>query len=114
MLPCVICLRRDRVTAELPSATVVGFGHLGDGNLHLNVQTHGGAEEAAQALALVEPHIFEWTAAAGGSISAEHGLGVKRQEYLGLAKQPAVVDAMRLVKAQFDPRGILNPYKVLG
>ena len=62
---------RDR----LPEAIVVGFGHLGDGNLHLNVQIKSGdAAEAAEALGLVEPFIFEWTAAAGGSVSAEHGM----------------------------------------
>ncbi len=104
---------RYRVASQLPDAVVVGFGHLADGNLHVNVQTTtGGAEAAAQALALVEPYIFEWTAAAGGSVSAEHGLGTKRQQYLGLAKSSEVIAAMRAIKAQFDPKCILNPYKV--
>jgi FAD/FMN-containing dehydrogenase len=104
---------RWRVTSQLPDALVVGFGHLGDGNLHLNVQTSTGGEQAAtQALALVEPYIFEWSAEAGGSVSAEHGLGTKRQQYLGLAKPPEVIAAMRCIKTQFDPKGIMNPYKV--
>ena len=104
---------RLAATPGLPTAVVVGFGHLADGNLHLNVQTTGGAAEAARAAAAVEPWLFEWTAAAGGSISAEHGLGTKRQAHLGLAKGEAVVGVLREIKALLDPRGILNPYKVL-
>ena len=103
---------RRRVLSQLPDAVVVGFGHLADGNLHLNVQTTNGSEAAAQAKALVEPYIFEWTASAGGSFSAEHGLGTKRKQYLGLTKSPELIATMRAVKMQFDPKGILNPYKV--
>ena len=55
--------------------------------------------------------LVDWQAA-GGSVSAEHGLGTKRQQFLGLAKPPEVIAAMRAIKSQFDSRGILNPYKV--
>eukprot|EP00937_MAST-01D_sp_MAST-1D-sp2_P002765 g2765.t1 len=110
---------------------VVGFGHVGDGNLHLNVSApretmagggsggSGGADlggaggGADELLAQVEPFVFEWVADAAGSISAEHGVGRHKRDYMTLARPPAMLDAMRALKAQFDPRGILNPYKLL-
>ena len=63
--------------------------------------------------ATLEPFIFDWTLAAQGSISAEHGLGQSKAAWLPRAKPPAVVAVMRGLKALLDPAGILNPGKVL-
>lgn len=61
----------------------------------------------------IEPWLFEWVVARGGSLSAEHGLGFKKRAYLGLGKSSVAVQIMRNLKSQFDPTGILNPYKVV-
>ncbi|CAN0421473.1 unnamed protein product [Ectocarpus fasciculatus] len=107
-------------------ATVVAYGHLGDGNLHLNVCVpaaagggDGGAGEPAAAtvradvLAALEPFVFEWVVLRRGSISAEHGVGQHKRGYLSLQRPQAVLGVMRGVKGMLDPRGIMNPFKVL-
>ncbi|XP_008576975.1 PREDICTED: D-2-hydroxyglutarate dehydrogenase, mitochondrial [Galeopterus variegatus] len=94
-----------------PSAKhVVGYGHLGDGNLHLNVIAEA---FSASLLAALEPYVYEWTAGQQGSVSAEHGLGFKKKDVLGYSKPPAAVQVMQRLKALLDPKGILNPYKTL-
>lgn len=93
---------------------VVGYGHLGDANVHLNVSTPDRDQPYhAQLGAELEPWVFEWVMSHGGSISAEHGLGQGKAKMLPRAKPPAVVSLMRSLKATMDPRGILNPGKVL-
>uniref|UniRef100_A0A8D2CVS2 D-2-hydroxyglutarate dehydrogenase, mitochondrial n=1 Tax=Sciurus vulgaris TaxID=55149 RepID=A0A8D2CVS2_SCIVU len=89
---------------------VVGYGHLGDGNLHLNVTAEAFSAVLLDAL---EPYVYAWTAGRRGSISAEHGLGFRKRDALGHSKPPAAVQLMWQVKALLDPRGILNPYKTL-
>jgi FAD/FMN-containing dehydrogenase len=86
------------------------FHHAGDGNLHLNVVC---PEQSCAVLAALEPHVFNWVVAAGGSISAEHGIGQHKCNYLQLQKGSVAVQLMRSIKAVFDPQGILNPHKVL-
>jgi len=90
---------------------VVGYGHLGDANLHLNVCSISGRND--EMLALLEPWLFEWVAGAKGSISAEHGLGQCKNDFLHLSKDTSAVNMMKQLKAAMDPKGILNPYKVL-
>mmetsp|Transcript_44057 Transcript_44057/g.104249 ORF Transcript_44057/g.104249 Transcript_44057/m.104249 type:complete len:539 (-) Transcript_44057:278-1894(-) len=104
---------RARMTAEGFDATAqaAGYGHLGDANLHLNVTSFPGRDD--RILNMLEPWVFEWVAAAKGSISAEHGVGQCKPSYLHLSKAPAAMDLMRTLKATLDPKGILNPYKVL-
>ena len=94
-------------------AEVTGFGHLGDGNLHLNVYTPGVFEQRADVLGAIEPFVYEWIAARRGSISAEHGIGVMKPNYLHMSKAPPMIELMRGVKALLDPHNILNPGKVL-
>ncbi|XP_075385175.1 D-2-hydroxyglutarate dehydrogenase, mitochondrial isoform X2 [Tenrec ecaudatus] len=89
---------------------VVGYGHLGDGNLHLNVTTEA---FCPRLLAELEPHVYEWTASQRGSVSAEHGLGFRKRDVVRYSKSPAAVQLMQGIKALLDPRGILNPYKTL-
>ncbi|MBN3298528.1 D-2-hydroxyglutarate dehydrogenase, mitochondrial [Amia ocellicauda] len=90
--------------------SVVGYGHVGDGNLHLNIvsPTYDPA-----LLSAIEPYVYEWTAKHHGSISAEHGLGLKKRNYIHYSKPPEAVAVMRNIKAMLDPKGILNPYKTL-
>lgn len=104
---------RERLEAQglTESARAVGYGHLGDANLHLNVTSLTGRDD--RVLALLEPWVFEWVAAARGSISAEHGIGQCKPEFLHLSKASSAINMMRQLKATFDPKGILNPYKVL-
>ncbi|XP_030312172.1 D-2-hydroxyglutarate dehydrogenase, mitochondrial [Calypte anna] len=89
---------------------VVGYGHLGDGNLHLNITAESYSHSL---LAAIEPFVYQWTARHKGSISAEHGLGFKKKQFLEYSKPREAVVLMQRFKAMFDPKGILNPYKVL-
>ena len=91
----------------------VGYGHIADGNLHLNVSTVGHGHDLTKLEADLEPFIYEWVISRGGSISAEHGLGSDKAEWLDKAKPAPVVDVMQKLKALLDPQGILNPGKVL-
>ncbi|XP_056265074.1 D-2-hydroxyglutarate dehydrogenase, mitochondrial isoform X2 [Pseudoliparis swirei] len=90
--------------------SVVGYGHVGDGNLHLNITSP--AKDPAL-LAAIEPFVYEWTASCRGSVSAEHGLGLKKRNYIYYSKPRPVVALMGDIKAMLDPKGILNPYKTL-
>jgi len=110
-------LRRctQAVEAALPGVRVVAFGHVGDGNIHFNLTQPEGADGTA--------FLAEWTrmnrlvhdivAAMGGSVSAEHGIGRLKIEEMARYKQDVELDLMRRVKAALDPRGIMNPGKVL-
>ncbi|CAI5737524.1 unnamed protein product [Hyaloperonospora brassicae] len=91
-------------------AEVVGFGHMGDCNLHLNISTPAYDEKVFHAL---EPFVFEWTSKYRGSISSEHGIGTHKPSYLHLSKSDDSIRLMRRMKNMMDPKGILNPYKVL-
>ncbi|XP_027685400.1 D-2-hydroxyglutarate dehydrogenase, mitochondrial isoform X3 [Lepidochelys kempii] len=89
---------------------VVGYGHLGDGNLHLNITAESYSHSLLNA---IEPFVYKWTAQYNGSISAEHGLGFKKKHYIQYSKPQEAVLLMQQVKAMLDPKGILNPYKTL-
>ncbi|KAF9981798.1 hypothetical protein BGZ65_003564 [Modicella reniformis] len=90
--------------------SVIGYGHVGDGNLHLNVAANEFSQEATN---LIEPFVFEWAAKHAGSISAEHGLGVSRNNHLHYSKSPTMIQLMIKFKQLIDPNGIMNPYKYL-
>lgn len=90
--------------------TVYGYGHLGDGNLHLNLVT---PEYDPNVASIISPLIFEWTASVKGSISAEHGLGFSKKNYIGMSKSAEAVNTMKIMKVMLDPNLILNPYKTL-
>ncbi|XP_034989595.2 D-2-hydroxyglutarate dehydrogenase, mitochondrial isoform X1 [Zootoca vivipara] len=89
---------------------VVGYGHLGDGNLHLNITADSYSHSL---LETIEPFVYEWTSQYRGSISAEHGLGFKKKHYIHYSKPREAVLLMQQFKAMLDPKGILNPYKTL-
>ncbi|XP_052819696.1 D-2-hydroxyglutarate dehydrogenase, mitochondrial-like [Mya arenaria] len=89
---------------------VIGYGHVGDGNLHFNVTS---PQYDPEVMALIEPFIYDWVANYKGSISAEHGLGFKKREYIYHSKSRSAVKMMKALKTLVDPNGILNPYKFL-
>jgi FAD/FMN-containing dehydrogenase len=91
-------------------ATLTVFGHLGDGNLHLVAGVGSRTPEAKHA---VEDIIYGGIRTRGGSISAEHGIGLEKRDYLSWCRGPDEIQLMRRLKTLLDPRGILNPGKVL-
>ncbi|GFO13968.1 D-2-hydroxyglutarate dehydrogenase, mitochondrial [Plakobranchus ocellatus] len=88
----------------------VAYGHVGDGNLHLNFTT---SKYCAATMALIEPFLYNWVARHDGSVSAEHGLGLKKRDFIYHSKTPSAVSLMATIKKAIDPQGIMNPYKVL-
>lgn len=87
------------------------FGHLGDGNLHLCVQVP--EPDYPRLRPLVEQAVYQPLAAFKGSVSAEHGIGLEKKPYLGISRSPTELALMRSLKTTLDPRGVLNPGKVL-
>jgi len=88
------------------------FGHVGDGNIHVNIMvTPGDAEEIRRARE-AEGELFSGVVALEGSISGEHGIGFAKKKYMELELSKDTIDAMRRVKVAFDPHGILNPGKM--
>ncbi|KAF7859659.1 hypothetical protein EAF04_008738 [Stromatinia cepivora] len=97
-------------TEDYPVVGVVGYGHMGDSNLHLNVATRSYDKRVEQAL---EPFVYEWVAKRNGSISAEHGLGLAKKNYIGYSRSETMIGLMKGIKNLYDPNGIMNPYKYI-
>ena len=95
---------RDRIGERFPDVQVVTFGHLAEGNAHVNLLGLAGAS-ADEATDLVLRLVIDH----GGSISAEHGVGRAKQPWLSLARSPVDIAAMRAIKNALDPAGILSP-----
>ncbi len=95
-------------------AKVGGYGHVGDGNIHISITMTGYDDNALAAKidALVEPFVLEEVAKRQGSISAEHGIGLIKAPYLMLSKSEECIDTMLAIKSVLDPNGIMSPYKV--
>ena len=106
----------DAAAAKLiPGVRILGFGHVGDGNVHYNVFQPIGSDGAAFLARWneVSEAVFEVVLRLGGSISAEHGVGQMKRDYLPKIKDPVALEIMRGIKGLLDPHGILNPGKVL-
>jgi FAD/FMN-containing dehydrogenase len=109
----------DEATATvlrfMTGARVMAFGHLGDGNIHFNVSQPLGMDKAAYLATWDEMNdvVFEVVLKFGGSISAEHGIGRLKRRHIASIKSPVELQMMRDLKRMLDPRGILNPGKVL-
>ncbi len=114
-VPDFIAEASEAVVKLVPGARPVPFGHLGDGNIHFNVSQPVGADKAR--------YMAGWTAMNEvvhgiamkyrGSISAEHGIGKLKRDLLPKVKDPVALEVMRALKKTLDPKGILNPGKVL-
>ncbi|GAC1304365.1 MAG: FAD-linked oxidase C-terminal domain-containing protein [Steroidobacteraceae bacterium] len=99
----------------VPEGEVIGYGHLGDGNLHFNVSQRVGADRASflGRAPMMERAIFDLVDSLGGSISAEHGIGRSKTQAFASRADPTELALMRDLKRTLDPLGILNPGKVL-
>jgi FAD/FMN-containing dehydrogenase len=113
-VPELLATVDDVVHENYPDWEVVWYGHIGDGNLHLNILKPENLqiEEFKARCNDVSVAIFDAIKTLGGSVSAEHGVGTLKAPYLGYSKSDSEIDAMRAIKAIFDPDGILNPGKV--
>lgn len=108
--------RVDAIVANhYPDLEVVWFGHIGDGNLHLNILKPDDVSVAdfQTRCKVVSAEIFETISALGGSVSAEHGVGLLKKDFLGYSRSAAEIALMRSIKHAFDPDGIMNPGKVI-
>lgn len=114
-IPAFIEEANAAVIAAVPGARPFPFGHVGDGNIHYNVSQPEGADRAAFMAQedKVQDAVFEIVLKHGGSISAEHGIGIAKRDRLPKVKDPVAIELMRTLKAALDPNGILNPGKVL-
>ena len=99
---------------EYPDFEVLWYGHIGDGNLHINILKPAAMETAlfAQTCGGVSEHLFTALQRHGGSISAEHGVGLTKKPYLHYTRDPAEIHYLRAIKQAFDPNGIMNPGKI--
>jgi FAD/FMN-containing dehydrogenase len=98
----------------LPGVRLVTYGHVGDGNLHYNLSAPPGDDEALRShAAALTGAIYDAVTAAGGSISAEHGLGRAKAAAAASYKSEVEVDLMRAVKRALDPDGLMNPGALL-
>lgn len=114
-LPAFIREGTQLMQQLIPNVRAVTYGHLGDGNLHFNasIPDGGDAAEFAQRGAALERAIHDLVARYGGSFSAEHGIGQLKRGELERYKSPVALDVMRAIKHALDPRGIMNPGKVV-
>ena len=106
----------DRAVAHnYPDWEICWFGHIGDGNLHLNVLKPPDLAIADfhDRCHAISPKLFELVQAHGGSISAEHGVGLLKRDFLNFSRSPVEIDIMRAVKGVLDPNGVMNPGKLL-
>jgi len=104
------------LAAYMPGIDIIDFGHLGDGNLHYNVQAPAGvapAEFLAAHEAAINEKVYDAVSRRGGSISAEHGIGRLKREELSQRKDPTALALMRAIKRALDPLDLLNPGRLL-
>ena len=103
------------VNANYPDFEIIWFGHIGDGNVHLNILKPDdmSMDEFQARCGDVTPGVFEVVARHSGSISAEHGVGLLKKPYLSYSRSAAEIALMAQIKRVFDPAGIMNPGKML-
>ena len=106
----------DAMVAEhYPDLEVCWYGHIGDGNLHLNILKPDDLSVDAfyERCHRISPALFKAVRARRGSISAEHGVGLLKRDFLSFSRSPAEIALMRSLKRVFDPNGVMNPGKLL-
>ncbi len=115
-IPEFLARAGEALRARWPEVRIVAFGHIGDGNLHYNL-SRPDAQDNARFIATtpeVNRVVHDLVDELGGSISAEHGLGQLKREEIKRYKSPIELELMATVKAALDPRGLMNPGKVIG
>ena len=115
-IPEFVRLTDAKLEAAFPGARLVNYGHLGDGNLHYNVQAPAGADAEAflqQQEKPINALVYDMVDQFGGSISAEHGIGSLKREKLEQHKSPVALGLMRSIKQALDPHNLMNPGRVL-
>ena len=102
------------VREKYPEFEIIWFGHIGDGNVHLNILKPDNLDAQAffEQCGSVSNQVFSLVQQYGGSISAEHGVGLLKKPYLNYSRDPQEIEYMRLIKQAFDPNDVLNPGKV--
>ena len=106
-LPAYDAAVRERIATAYPSARLYIYGHLGDGNLHVNLVGPEPRDDQVDEL------VLRCATELGGTISAEHGVGLAKRRYLSLCRSREDIEAMRALKAALDPGGLLGPGRVL-
>lgn len=103
------------VDSHYPDFEVLWYGHVGDGNLHMNIlkPENMPVDKFEEICGRVNPDVFSLTRSYGGSISAEHGIGLLKKPYLSYTRSQADIERMRGIKAVFDPMNIINPGKLI-
>ena len=115
-IPGFVASTDAALQTAFPGARSVNFGHLGDGNLHYNLQAPLGVDGAAflrEHEHAVNTLVYDAVSACGGSISAEHGVGSLKRDELAQRKSPVALQMMRAIKAALDPQGVMNPGRML-
>lgn len=104
----------ELVSREYPDFEIIWFGHIGDGNVHLNIlkPEQLPASEFFEKCGKVSDFVFDVVQKHGGSISAEHGVGLLKKPYLHYSRSDAEISYMQAIKQVFDPNGVMNPGKV--
>jgi FAD/FMN-containing dehydrogenase len=104
----------ELLAREYPDFEVLWYGHIGDGNLHINILKPANMEPAtfAKQCGTVSEHLFEALRRHSGSISAEHGVGLTKKPYLHYTRDQTEIGYLRAIKQVFDPNGIMNPGKI--
>ena len=102
------------VAAHYPHFEIVWFGHIGDGNVHLNILKPAGLpkDEFFAQCHLVNEWVFEAVQRHEGSVSAEHGIGLMKKKYLGYSRSPEEIAYLKAIKTAFDPNNVMNPGKL--
>ncbi|MEZ5489817.1 MAG: FAD-binding oxidoreductase [Gammaproteobacteria bacterium] len=104
----------ELVSARYPDFEIIWFGHIGDGNVHLNILKPAELDLQVfqEQCGKVSKEVFQLVKEYGGSVSAEHGVGLLKKAFLTSSRDPAEISYMRAVKKVFDPNGIMNPGKI--
>ncbi len=115
VLPEFLAQVDDLVAQSYPGFEVCWYGHIGDGNLHLNILKPAelSLSEFYARCHAISPSLFELVARHGGSVSAEHGVGLLKRDFIGYSRSSAEIEIMRALKGVLDPNQIMNPGKLL-
>ena len=114
-VPALLEAVNNEVHKSYPDWEVVWYGHIGDGNLHINILKPDdmASDEFMNRCKEADQLLFEMIKKLGGSVSAEHGVGLVKKPYLEFTRSPEEIAYMKAIKTCFDPDGIMNPGKVL-